>query len=57
MVTRLILVIVLKCIEILNHYIVYQELTQCCRLIIFQKSNQPKQTDKLREKKRSVLWL
>ena len=36
-VTRLIMVIILKCTEILNHYVVYQELTQCCRSIILQK--------------------
>ena len=28
---------VLKCTEILNHYVVYQELTQCCRPIVLQK--------------------
>ena len=43
--TRLILVIILKCVEISNHYIVYQKLTQCCRSIILQK-----QTNNLIEK-------
>ena len=33
----LILVIILQYIEILNHYIVNQELTQCCRPIILQR--------------------
>ena len=31
------MMIILKCIEISNHYIVYQELTKCCRSIILQK--------------------
>ena len=50
MVTRLIMVIILKCIEIFNHYVVYQELTMCCRSSMPQK-----QTNS--QKKRSDLWL
>ena len=45
MVTRLIVVIIFKCLEILNHYVVYQELIQCCRSIKLQKP-----TKKLTEK-------
>ena len=51
MVTWLIMVIILKCIEISNHYVVHQELKQCCRSIILQK-----RTNKSL-KKRSDLWL
>ena len=42
MTTRFIAVIVLKCTEISNHYVVDQELTQRCSSIILQK-----QTNKL----------
>ena len=37
MVTKLIVMIILKCIEISNHYVVKQELTQCYKPIILQK--------------------
>lgn len=50
MVTRLTVVIILKCIETANHYVVYQELTQCCRSIILQRQSSS-------YKKRSDLWL
>ena len=43
------MVIILKCKEILNHYAVYQELTQCSRSIIFKKKN------KLIEKKMRIV--
>lgn len=36
MVTRLIMLIIVKCIEILNHYAVYQDLISCCKSITFQ---------------------
>ena len=36
------MVIILKCIEISNHYVVYQELTECYRLIILQKQTDQK---------------
>ena len=42
MVTRLIVVIILKYIEILNHYVIYPELTECCVSIIFQKQTHRK---------------
>ena len=35
-VTRLMLIIV-KCIEILNHYAVYQDLISCCKSITLQR--------------------
>ena len=41
----------MKCIELLNHYVVYQELTECCRSTILQI-----QTNKFIEK-RSDFWL
>lgn len=44
MLTRLIMVIILKGLEISDHYVVYQELTQRCRSIILQK-----QANNLRE--------
>ena len=50
MVTRLIVVIVLKCIEISNHCVVQQELTQCCMSDMLQK-----QTNKLVEKEIRVV--
>ena len=37
MVNRHIIVIILKCIEILNSYVVYQELIKFCRSTILQK--------------------
>ena len=46
-----IVMIVLKLIEILNHYVLYQELTQSCRSVKLQ-SKQTKQ-----EEKRSDEWL
>ena len=49
MVTGLIVVVTLKYIEILNHYVEYQELTQCCKSIILQLTNP--------QKKRSELWI
>ena len=40
--TSLNMVIILKCREILNHYVVYPELTQYCQSITFQKqTNKP----------------
>lgn len=41
-VIRLIVVIILKCMEILNHDIVEQELTWCCRSVILQKQTYKK---------------
>ena len=43
-------VIILKRVEIANHYVMYQELTQCCHSIILAK-----QTNS--EKKKSDFWL
>ena len=31
------MVIIFKCTEILKHYVVYHELTYCCKSIILQK--------------------
>ena len=42
MTTRFIMVIILKCIQILNPYVVQHELTQCCRSIILQKQTKEK---------------
>ena len=39
---RLILGMILKSIEILYHYVVYQELTYCCRSIMLQKQTHRK---------------
>ena len=50
MTARLIMVIILKCIQILNHYVVCHELTEYCRSIILQN-----QTNS--QKKRSDLYL
>ena len=36
MATRLVAVIILKCIEISNHYAAHQELLQCCGSITLQ---------------------
>jgi len=44
------MVIILWCIEIPHHYVVHQELTECCRSIILQLINKPIQ------KNRSDLW-
>ena len=51
MVTGLIRVIILKCIEISYHYVVYHGLTECCRSVILQK-----QMNKFIEKE-IRLWL
>ena len=37
MITRLIVVILLKYIEVLNHYVVYQELIKCFGSIVLKK--------------------
>ena len=34
------MVIILKCTEILKHYVVYHELTYCCESIILQNNKQ-----------------
>ena len=39
---RLILGMILKSVEILYHYVVYQELTHCCRSIMLQKQTHRK---------------
>ena len=54
-VTRLLMVIVVKCIEISNYYILYQELTKWCSPTILQKKPQKIQ-NKLIEKS-SDSWL
>ena len=46
---------ILKCIEIINHDVVYQELTLCFRSITFQNRQTSKQTRC--EEKRSALHL
>ena len=40
-----------KCIEISDHYVVYQELTQCFRSVVFQN----KQTNKQFHRKRDQI--
>ena len=42
MITRLIVVILLKYIEILNHYVVYQELIKCFESIVLKKRHREK---------------
>ena len=39
-----------KCIETSNHSVVYKELTQCCRLIIFQKQTNSQKIDQIYDK-------
>ena len=52
--TRFILAIILKCIEILNRHVVHQELTQGCSSVIFQKQTS-KQTHRKREEIKFVV--
>ena len=44
MITRHIVVIILKYIEIYNHYFVYQELIWCCRSMILQKETKQRKS-------------
>ena len=54
MVARLTVVIILKCTDIVNHYVVHLEMTQRCRSIKLQKrSNRQSKS----QKKRSDLCL
>jgi len=38
------MVIILKCTEILKHYVVYHELTCCCKSTILQNNKQTHRT-------------
>lgn len=50
------MLIILRCIEILNHYDVKQELTQCCRYYISKPNSFKKKTSDLWLPEAECLW-
>ena len=56
MITGLSVVIVLKCIEIWNHCVVYQELTQCCRSLYFKNKQTHRNRDWVCGYQRWGMW-